>query len=438
LSILFQKIKSQAIKLAPPDSFLRNLAILGSGTAIAQLIPVLSSPILTRLYTPEDFGIFAVFMALISTFIPIICGKYEVALVLPRNNMEAKHLLGIAFYFCFILVCAVGALFLFSEERILLLIHISKLGSWLMAVPMVLFLVGIFTALSYYSNRNKRYKLLANARIIRSVVTALVSISAGYFTVGFGGLLAGFFIGVAVASLFLLTQNREILTPSLIRWSRTKKNLLCKYRHYPIYNASTSLLNGLTLNLPVFFLSGFFPETIVGYYAIVFRVAYAPVGFIATSISQINLKKVVDLISNNSPVIPYLLKLSGLLLLLILVPAFPIIMWGPEIFGFVFGENWSIAGEYARILMPAIIIQFISSTLSGTLEATQHNQLLALWRLISIFSTTSILFLFASYGKIFTFLKAYTINNILLYILYFIFIIFSAHNPKNYEISQKD
>jgi len=76
--------------------FLKSVATLASGTALAQAIPILVSPILTRLYTPENFGALAVFMAIVSSIAPAVCGKYEVAMVLPQSNRQGIELLGIA------------------------------------------------------------------------------------------------------------------------------------------------------------------------------------------------------------------------------------------------------------------------------------------------------------------------------------------------------
>ena len=417
------------------ESFLRNLAILGSGTALAQLIPILASPLLTRIYSPNDFGMFAVFMALISTFTPLVCGKYEVALVLPRDDVHAEHLFGIAIYFSLAVSGGIVAIFLLFGDDVLSFLDADKLGNWVFAVPLALLLTGFFTASNYLANRNRQYILMSHARVSRSLATTFTGILAGTLGAGFGGLLAGVIVGLLVASLILLHRNQKILKRRTFVWSRAKHLLFGKYRHYLIYNASTGLLNGLTLSLPVFFLSRYFPESIVGYYAIVLRVTLAPVGFISASVSQINLKKVIDLVNADRPVMPYLLKLTGALLLIIAIPALIVILWGFELFALVFGESWATAGEYASIMMPAIAIQFVASTLSTTLEATQHNRLLSLWRLISIVSTMVIWLVYAPKQQIITVLWAATINNGIIYSLYFLFIVYAACNSKKPSIS---
>ena len=430
---MFNQLRTILAQQFQAGSFLRNLTILGSGTALAQIVPILASPILTRIYSPEDFAMFAVFNAFVSTLTPIVCGKYEVALVLPKNNVAAEHLFGIALYVAFGIAILLTGVFLFTGHGVLSVLNAEKLGYWIFAVPAALLLTGFFTAASYFANRQQRYHLMSKARVARSLLTALISILAGLVGNGFGGLLTGFFSGLIMASVILFFADRRLLTHRTLQWGKTKKLLAWKYRHYPMYNASTGLLDGLTLSLPVFFLSRYFPESIVGYYALVIRVSSAPVGFISASVSQINLKKVVDLVNSGKSPLPYLIKLSGILAIIILIPAVIIVAWGPELFTLVFGTEWTEAGSYARILMPAIAVQFIASTLSSTLGATNNNRIGAMWKLLSFVSTLAVFFWFAPRADILTLLYAVTVNNILLYLLYMAAIFYAGHKPRNFK-----
>ena len=85
-------------KLKPKSEFSRNVLTLMTGTTIAQAIPIAISPILTRIYTPEEFGIFALYMAFISIGAAIVTGKYEMAILLPKRNEYAKYLVVISIF----------------------------------------------------------------------------------------------------------------------------------------------------------------------------------------------------------------------------------------------------------------------------------------------------------------------------------------------------
>ncbi len=413
-----------------PGSFLRNFFILGSGTALSQIVPVLASPILTRIYTPQDFAMFAVFMALIGMFTPIVCGKYEVALVLPKSHIQARHLLGIAICFSVAVSGLLTTIFLFAGNNILALLNANRLGVWLNVVPMGLLLTGIFTALNYYANRYGDYRLMSRARIFRSLFTVLCSVAAGIVGAGFAGMLVGFFAGMLVAVIILTYEQWKMFDARVWVFGKAKKWLFCKYRQYPVYNATSGLLDGLTLSLPVLVLSHYYSEDIVGYFALVSRVLAAPVGFVSASVSQVNLKKIVDIVNNRESPLQYLYKVSALLLSIIFLPACVIIGWGPTLFGELFGQQWIIAGEYARILMPAFMIQFVASTLSSTLGATQNNRLGAIWKVFSLLSTAAVCYLFAPKDDAEFLIYAFSVNNIVLYLLYLAAVFYAAMNPR--------
>lgn len=414
-------------------SFLSHFFVLAGGTALAQLLPVLASPLFTRLYSPADFGLLAIFMAMVSTFTPAVCGKYEVAMVVPKDNVHGQHLFGIAIYFALFLSIALSIILFFAGDTILFFLHAESLQKWSYLVPVALFFTGMFTAVSYFSNRQKKYSLLAQSKILKGVVLVLVTVAFGLLTEGFIGLLVGYLISLLATTIFLVFRNYSEFTPRVMHFGQSKKKLFYQYADYPLYNASTGFLNGLTLSLPIFFLSRYFPETIVGYFALVVRVSRAPIGFISASISQIHLKKTVDLVNQGSPVTPYLLKLTFFLIAAVALPSLITIFWAPDIFALVFGKEWAAAGRYAQILMPSLAVSFVTSTLSTTLGATKNNQLTARWRIVAFVTTLAVLAWFAPKGNILILLYAMSINDIILYFFYYILIWSAAKRPRNFS-----
>lgn len=413
------------------NHFTRSVAILGLGTAIAQAIPVLSSPILTRLYTPADFGILAVFMALVSSFIPLVCGKYEVAMVLPRSQSQGVHLLGIAFQFSLLIssISMVGLL-VFKEE-LLDLLDTPQLDGWIYLAPLALLFSGTFIALSYFANRQHQYARMAKLKMIRAIAIVTVNIGLGLVGFGFEGLLIGSLAGLFLATCYFFYLYRKQLSIRILVWTNKKSVLSRKYKDYPIYNASTGLLNGITLSLPVFFIAHYYSESVVGYFALVVRVVNAPLSIISASVSQVNLKKIIDLVNGQSEVLPYLYKVALALAGLVTMPTLVIMIFAPEIFVFLFGSQWSEAGVYAQILIPALAVKFVSSTLSSTMGATNNNKYGAMWKICSFVTTFGVLACFAPKGDIMHLLYALLVNDSLLYIFYFYLIVRSAKYPNN-------
>ncbi|MCW8932676.1 MAG: oligosaccharide flippase family protein [Gammaproteobacteria bacterium] len=410
--------------------FVRNVTLLSAGTAIAQIIPLVASPVLTRLYSPESFGLFAAFMALISSVIPAVTGKYEVAMVLPKSERIAKELFSLSIWFG----GGVSLLYWFFlslfEQQVVDWLKIPALQDWIYFVPMVLFLSGLLNLCVYLGNRYQSYHLLARSKVIQALCVVFVNLLLGWLGIGFIGLLLGNFFGLMVALSYLLYKQKNLLMDVHFKWTKKKIVALKKYYEFPVFSASFGLLDGVTVSLPIFFLMSGYSEAAVGYYALVARIMNAPFIFLSTSISQVNLKKVADLVKQNRRLDRYLLKLSIGLLLFSMLPVLVLLLTAPSLFAWVFGEQWRVAGEYAQILSPALAFRFVASTLSSTISATHNNRYGAFWKVCAFVSTGCVLLYFTQFADIKTTLYALMFNDIFLYILYYALIFKAAMNPR--------
>lgn len=415
------------------NQYFVGASTLAAGTLLAQLITVLATPLLTRLYSPADFGLLAVFVALISSLTPAVCGKYEVAMVLPRRNIEAMHLLGIALRFtlgtslCYLLV-----IFLFAEQ-IVNQLGATGLASWIYLVPLMLMFTGLMVAMTYFANRQQDYGGMAKVKILQATCVVLVNLMFGVLGFGFLGLALGTFVGLVIAAAYLVYLYRQQLSNEILTWGRAKAGLLKRYRHYPLYNASGALLDGITVAMPIFVLSHYFTESIVGYFGLLLRVASAPLSFVAVAVSQVNLKKIADMVNSKTAIRPYLLKITLLLSGIALLPSLTLIVFAPVLFTLVFGAQWTQAGVYLQILMPALAVRFVVSTLSSTLGATKNNRLGAAWKVLAFVITSAVLFYFAPKGDITLLFKAMAIMDVCLYLIYYLFIWHAAGQPREHS-----
>lgn len=357
------------------SSFVKNVAILASGTALAQAIPVFASPVLTRLYTPQDFGLLAVLMAIVSSLAPAVCGKYEVAMVLPRSNTKGLELLGITFWISFAFSVALFVFLALFPGPILSVLGAQDLNGWIYLSPLLLFLTGLMTTMNYFANRQQDYSKMATSKLTRAFAVAVVSITLGITGLGALGLFVGVASGLLLAVAYLLYSYRGQFPHGFLRWNRSRTAMLVKYNGYPLYNASSALLNGVTIAMPVFFLTHYFTGDVVGYFALVTRVANAPLTFISFSFSQVNLRKIGEMVNGGHTeyICSYLLKLTGGLFVMVLVPALVFILYAPEIFTALFGSEWKMAGIYMQILLPALILRFIVVSISSTFGALGRN-----------------------------------------------------------------
>jgi len=419
------------LEKARQSQMVRSAAILATGTAAAQAVAILASPVLTRLYPPEAFGLYATFLALVSSLTPAATGRYEVALMLPRAQRSARELYAVALWFCIALCTLLALLATTLLGAGLAPSVLSNLGDWALVAPLTLLGVGIFNATSYAANRGSRYRDIARSSVIQATTIATVNIGLGLAGADFSGLIVGNLVGVTVSLLYLVITQRDFIGKVPFACSARKKILVRRYASFPLYNASTGILDGVTANLPVFFIVAYFSPEIAGYFALVIRVLSAPLSLVSSSVSRVNLKKVVDLANRGGDIVGYLKQAALVLLGVSLPAALVFIFWGPPIFAFVFGDNWLEAGDISRILAFALVIKFVSSTLSSTLGATNNNRYGAIWKIIAFVSTSAVLTAGAYTGSVQTFLVALVLNEIAIYSFYFYLILRAARYPKN-------
>ena len=398
---------------------------------MAQGIAVLASPVLTRLYTPEAFGLYATFLALVRSIAPAATGKYEVALMLPRSERAAKELYAVALLFCVILcvlMTLLTAALLGSDFTPSIL---AKVGDWALVAPVTLFGVGAFNATAYTANRIGRYADIARSSAVLAITVAGVNIILGVAGGGFSGLVVGNLAGVTISLIYLAFTQRDFIRNTPLGISGRKRVLACRYRGFPLYNASTAILDGVTANLPIFFVVAYFSPETAGYFALVVRVLSTPLSVVSSAVSQVNLKRVVELANDGRDIVSYLHRAALALIGLSLPAALIFVVWGPPLFSFVFGNSWREAGEISRILAFALVSKFVSSTLSSTLGATNNNQYGALWKIVAFVSTSVVLAAGAYSGSVRTFLLALVANEVAIYSLYFYLIRRAAGNPRN-------
>lgn len=402
--------------------FLRDVAVLTSGTAVARSLPILVSPVLARLYTPAEFGLAAVFMVLVGSVSPAICGKYEVALVLPEDDSAALELLGISLWVS--TGFAIGSLLVLVPfwAQVLEFLGARELGLWILLLPVALMFTGVMTALTYFSNREGDYHRIARAQVANSSGAAVTSLALGAMGAGFWGLLVGWLAGSVIGASYLVISYMSRIPLSVVRWGERKAALARRYAHFPMYNATAGLLGGFTEAMPTLFLTRYLTSASVGHFSMMSRVVQTPLSFVSTAVSQVNLKKVATLVAAGTDARPYMAKVTASLVLLVSVPTVIAMLWAPPAFALLFGEEWREAGRYLQILMPALGIRFVVATLSTTIGATEHNRIGAAWRAIAFLATLWVYLSVAPSGDPYVLFRAVVIVESVLYVAYYLVI----------------
>jgi len=347
-------------------SFLKNIMTLLTGTTIAQAIPVAISPILTRIYTPQDFGLLALYLSITSIISVAVTARYELAIMLPKEDKEAKNLLALSIIIATIISIVFFVIISMFGREIAALLGNQQIYPWLFFIPLSLFFMGIYQAFNYWSNRKQKYVRLATNRVTQSTNVAGLNIGIGIVKDGVSGLIVGNILGQFIASVRLsiksIKEDRLSITDISIR---NMKFVARRYDQFPKISVWSALLNTASVQLPVFVFSVFFSSTIVGWYSLSHRVLNMPMSFLGNAVGQAYFQAASSLKQDDPGKLGEITyKTYKNLLLIGLIPTSIIFAYGDIIFAFIFGQDWKIAGEYARILCVWLLLVFISSPLS--------------------------------------------------------------------------
>jgi O-antigen/teichoic acid export membrane protein len=337
------------------------------GSGVSQLIPLIASLILGRLYTSEEFGVFTLFSSVVSFLTVASTLRYELAIMLPKKNIDAFHLLLLASGISFIVSAIILVLTIVIPIQISGFLSSENIKPWLIFMGISVFLISNIQNLTIWLNRRKNYKNISTNMIGQSATSASVNIANGFAGFTSGGLIPGSLAGQGVGFIlfFRLLLKRDKRLFKHISWKRVKQNAV-KYNEYPKFNFPHRLVDMISVTgLPIL-IATLFSEAVLGSYGFMLRVLKAPLGILSASLGQVYYQQISEEVAKNKSVIS-LFKKTVTRVALIISPFFLLILiWGPDIFALVFSEKWRIAGTYAQYLTPWLFITSITSPVSQT------------------------------------------------------------------------
>jgi len=403
-------------KLKPKSEFSRNVLTLMTGTTIAQAIPIAISPILTRIYTPEEFGIFALYMAFISIGAAIVTGKYEMAILLPKRNEYAKYLVVISIFLttCFSILLYIFYYIFFEEINSIL--NIQDKFNYFYLVPIGIFLFAFYNILLQWMNRQKEYKLMTKNRFIQSSSIALFQLLIGAVEKLSLGLVIADIIGRIIAIVLIF---KSVFSQIKIDNFSLKKliYLVNRYKKFPKWEMPATVLNISSFQIPYIFIPILFTSAIAGFYFLVFRVLMMPIGLVGNAILEVFKNRAIEDFNKYNSCKEIYKKIFLLLLGIGIIPTFILIFFAQEIFAFAFGEAWREAGIYAQILAPLALLRLISAPLSFVFFIREKLELDLLIQFIFLILVLISLYISYFYSSSIVLVSSLSISGSIFYII---------------------
>ncbi len=398
------------------DSF---LMILSSG--IAQVILIITTPIITRLYSPTEFGEFTIFSNIAMILIPIINARYDLLIVNTKNDRSANILLQISF--------------LISLLILLILIPIFAISAWLypnfildfIFIIIMLFLVSLTNIFTNYLNKERKYKVLSLINVFRAGSMALLQIIFGLLALGSLGLIIGFSLSyIAGITLGYKTFKKHF---NIVRDKEETKALFLENKNQLVYSTPSILLNSLSFSVVVFFIGILYTNTEVGIYGMAIRVLGIPVTIISLGLSKIFMQQANDYYIEHGNFRNLLLKFSFILVIVSIILYVPLYLFSEELVNILLGHSWVDAITVIKIVIPLFVIRLIVSTVSLSVIVLQKQQLELILQALFLIGTTAT-FVISKMLNL-TFLNFVSINTIVLIVSYVIFFIALYYFAKN-------
>ncbi len=388
----------------------KHTSVLVSGTLIAQLIPILLQPVLRRLYSPETYGVFAVYLSLLGILYVGSSLRYEMAIALPKNDRQAVHLWILALFFnlatnSLLFLC----IFIFGNSLLQLLNIPNSYGFYLYLLPLTNFLYSFYQATHYWLVRKRGFTALSVNKFSRRISEGTVQLAAGK---GFSayGLMLGDLTGHLINAILGVVQSlRKGLDVRMI--SRVKlKYVLKKYVTFPKYNLASSFMSAFSFLVPALLINKFFDATYAGFYDLSKMVLSIPLALVATSVANVLLQRFSEKRQQQKSLYRELLAVFFVIVCMAALEIIIIQLWGVELFSFVFGSEWETSGKISGVLVWAYAMSFVMSSFGSVFIALERVKLLSAWQIMRFLAILVLFTLndisFTSFIKIYVMLES--------------------------------
>jgi len=374
-------VKKKASLVLPRGRFARSVALLAGGTALGQAITVLVSPILTRLYTPEDFGVFGVYASILGIVTVVASLRYEYALPLPEDDETAANILVLCFILLFGMTTLSWLVIHGLGNQIVTWANVPGLKPYLWLIPLGMLGAGTYQILNYWAVRKRDFPRIARTRLSRGVARAALQVGVGFVNSGPLGLLLGQFAGETAGSTSLgLAAWRKDRAPFKAVSLQEIRRAGARYKRFPLFSSWADLLDALGLQVPQLLFAAFYGAEVAGWFALGQRAIAVPLNIVVDSVAQVYFGEAARLPRDDPKAMKRLfLKLTGRLALIGGIPVAVICALAPWFFAIVFGPGWGTAGRYVQILGPMFAVRFAIVPLSHTLNVLERQDLYLIW-----------------------------------------------------------
>ena len=399
-----------------------QVARLASGNIIAAIIPFLFQPVIARLYTANDFSILAWYMTFISIISVFAAGKYEMAIIVPEKEKDAKSLTILSLILSLLVSIIVIILTIFFYQFITNSLHTNE-SAWIYAVGPGILFFSTYQVFFYLANRYSLYNSMSISKVNQNAGIVIFQLGMGLVGAGGMGLVFGRLTGYLISAFLLgwLTVKYSNLNKSDFNLREVKK-VAMTFSNFPKHLVFSNLLAAVYTQLPFMYIAREFDSETAGQFAFAMQMITVPGLLISNAIGDVFRQKASELFRNTGRFDQLLTKTARNCLLLSIVPFTILILFSMPIFRLVFGEQWILAGKVASVLsVSAFVGFFITPIDKAAIVVNKTNY--EFWYHIARFVANCGIIVISEFLDLsmFTYLYLFVIISIIHYLIDFVF-----------------
>lgn len=340
----------------------RNFAKLLSANVVAQVIGLIVYPILTRIYSPEDFGLLNLFLSIGNVLVVLAIADYYYAIVLPKQEKDAVALTHISAILLLTTTILVALSVLFSHP-ISMLFKSPGLATYYWMMPIYVLVMGTWNILNYWYIRKKSFGRISSYQMSQSILSAGGKVSLGYAGVLQGGMIYTIVLAPLVALLSSLALSfRKTLRP-LLRFSREDVFTQAhEYRNFPCFVLPRSFINVMAGQLPILLLTPFFGAKYVGLLSMALLLGYTPIGTITRALYQVLYQHTTERVHASAKIGDVFWRFMGYSSIVIIPTFVGVGIFLPTVTAWLLGEEWRVVGEYIRWMLPWLYVSLLTGS----------------------------------------------------------------------------
>ncbi len=357
------------------SELVRNSSKLLGANIFAQAVALMVYPILTRMYSPSDFGLFNLFLSIGGVIVIFTTAEYQNAIVLPKDEKKATS----CFHAGFLINIFVSVLCLLSvifSKQIADVFDAPSLANWYWLMPFYVLSLGTWNLLNYWYTRNKKFNNVSAYQVSQNIISSGSKIGFGALGWLSGGLIISSVLAPIVSiAISLKSAWKKNITPLLVFDKQSVRQTAYEYRNFPKYSLPRAIINNISGNLPILLLSPFFSLTEIGFFGMAFTLAFRPINMVTTSLYQVFFQRTAERVQNGQHIKPFFRKYIRNTLL-ILIPCFALLYFIlPWFASWFLGDAWCETSTYIRMMLPWLLMSCMVAPICFLSDVFQKQRL---------------------------------------------------------------